>query len=53
MTELRDLWEETSFELEKLQTNPDCVRSEKEILKHRKSPAWRLTFDPNNISLSN
>lgn len=28
MTELRDIWESTSFELDKLQTNEKCVESE-------------------------
>jgi hypothetical protein len=52
MTELRDIWEETSFELEKLQANYKCVNSEKEGLKTRKAPHWQLTFDPNDINIS-
>ncbi|ESP01829.1 hypothetical protein LOTGIDRAFT_172386 [Lottia gigantea] len=46
MTILRDIWEETSFQLERYQTNPGCVETEQEGLKHRKSPPYKLTFDP-------
>ncbi len=52
MTQLRDIWEETSFELEKLQANYKCVNSEKEGLKTRKAPHWYLTFDLDNINIS-
>jgi phosphoribosylformylglycinamidine synthase len=45
-TALRDVWEATSFQLEKRQRNPDCVRQEEEGLKHRKTPAWTLSFKP-------
>lgn len=43
---LRDLWEETSFQLEKLQANPECVDQEMKGLKDRKSPPYKVTFDP-------
>ncbi|KAJ9594363.1 hypothetical protein L9F63_014205, partial [Diploptera punctata] len=39
-------WEETSYRLERRQANPDCVRREFESLGSRKTPAYRLTFDP-------
>ncbi|KAG6402108.1 hypothetical protein SASPL_138980 [Salvia splendens] len=45
-SELRDLWEETSFELEKLQRLASCVELEKEGLKSRHEPSWRLSFTP-------
>lgn len=47
MTELRDIWEETSFQLDRLQTNPDCVSQEQDDLKTRHSPKWSLKFDAN------
>ncbi|KAG0595885.1 hypothetical protein M758_UG206700 [Ceratodon purpureus] len=47
---LRDIWEETSFSLEKLQCLEDCVEAEQEGLKHRKTPAWKLSFTPSRTS---
>ncbi|KAJ9550402.1 hypothetical protein OSB04_014447 [Centaurea solstitialis] len=46
MTDLRDIWEETSFHLEKLQRLPSSVISEKEGLKNRNEPSWQLSFTP-------
>ena len=46
MTVLRDLWEATSFELEKLQCNPECVEQEQSIMKSRHAPKWNLTYEP-------
>ncbi|EEF29198.1 Phosphoribosylformylglycinamidine synthase, putative [Ricinus communis] len=43
---LRDMWEETSFQLEKLQRLVSCVDSEKEGLKFRHEPFWKLSFVP-------
>ncbi|XP_072965715.1 probable phosphoribosylformylglycinamidine synthase, chloroplastic/mitochondrial [Typha angustifolia] len=43
---LRDLWEETSFQLEGLQRLASCVMLEKEGLKSRQSPLWSLSFSP-------
>ncbi|XP_050236301.1 probable phosphoribosylformylglycinamidine synthase, chloroplastic/mitochondrial [Mercurialis annua] len=43
---LRDMWEETSFQLEKLQRLASCVDSEKEGLKYRHEPLWKLSFTP-------
>ncbi|BBG95934.1 purine biosynthesis 4, partial [Prunus dulcis] len=43
---LRDLWEETSFQLEKFQRLASCVDSEKEGLKDRHEPSWGLSFTP-------
>ncbi|ONI35548.1 hypothetical protein PRUPE_1G542100 [Prunus persica] len=43
---LRDLWEETSFQLEKFQRLASCVDSEKEWLKDRHEPSWGLSFTP-------
>jgi phosphoribosylformylglycinamidine synthase len=46
MTALRDVWEATSFHLEKLQRNPKCVAQEAAGLKSRQAPQWKLTYDP-------
>ncbi|PVD34343.1 hypothetical protein C0Q70_05614 [Pomacea canaliculata] len=46
MTELRDIWEETSFVLERRQANVHCVQQEQEGLKNRCAPPYTLTFDP-------
>jgi len=43
---LRDVWEATSFQLEKRQRNPECVAQEEEGLKHRKAPKWKLSYEP-------
>ena len=43
---LRDMWEETSFKLEKFQRLASCVDLEKEGLKSRHEPSWKLSFTP-------
>ncbi|TKY47451.1 phosphoribosylformylglycinamidine synthase [Spatholobus suberectus] len=43
---LRDMWEETSFRLEKFQRLASCVDMEREGLKHRYEPSWELSFTP-------
>ncbi|XP_062106010.1 probable phosphoribosylformylglycinamidine synthase, chloroplastic/mitochondrial [Humulus lupulus] len=43
---LRDMWEETSFELERFQRLASCVDQEKEGLKVRHEPSWNLSFTP-------
>ncbi|UXI16038.1 proline-rich protein 5-like [Sarcoptes scabiei] len=52
MSRLRDIWEETSFELENYQTNPKCVAEERDGLKNRKTPKWRLSFDLSKVNLN-
>ena len=52
MTVLRDLWEATSFELEKLQCNPQCVAEEQQGLKKRHAPRWELTYTPRETPAS-
>ena len=42
---LRDMWEHTSFELEKLQSSNKTVAMEKNGLRNRKAPTWKLTYD--------
>jgi phosphoribosylformylglycinamidine synthase len=46
MQELRQVWEETSFQLEKLQMNPDCAVAEKKNIYDRKGPQYFLSFTP-------
>lgn len=43
---LRALWEDTSFQLERLQANEICVKQEEEGLGKRTRPHFKLTFDP-------
>ncbi|KAI3470773.1 hypothetical protein Pfo_027436 [Paulownia fortunei] len=43
---LRDLWEETSFQLEKFQRLASCVELEREGLRSRHEPSWVLSFTP-------
>jgi len=44
MTVLRDTWESTSFALEKLQANAECVIQEQFGLKLRRSPPYLAEF---------
>jgi phosphoribosylformylglycinamidine synthase len=46
IVELRDVWEETSFQLEKRQRDPEVVQFEQDGLKSRKEPKWQLTYTP-------
>jgi phosphoribosylformylglycinamidine synthase len=43
---LRENWEETSYQLERLQVNPDCADQEKKNCYDRKGPGYKLPFDP-------
>ncbi|XP_028558155.2 phosphoribosylformylglycinamidine synthase [Podarcis muralis] len=43
---LRGWWEDTSFQLERLQANPDCVAQEEAGLTKRTEPSYTLTFNP-------
>jgi phosphoribosylformylglycinamidine synthase len=44
--DLRDLWEETSFELDRRQANPSCVEQEHSGLRERHSPRFTSSFRP-------
>jgi len=46
MRELRDLWEATSFQLDRLQAEPGHVAQEEKGLKTRREPPYRLSFTP-------
>jgi len=43
---LRAIWEETSYQLDRLQANPDCVDEERKVIFDRKGPKYVLTFTP-------
>jgi phosphoribosylformylglycinamidine synthase len=46
MIVLRSWWEETSYQLERLQINPDCADAEKANIYDRRGPAYHLPFTP-------
>jgi phosphoribosylformylglycinamidine synthase len=46
MRALRDLWEATSFRLDRRQADPGCVAEEERGLRHRRAPSWGLSFKP-------
>ncbi len=50
MRVLRDVWEETSFRLERFQTNPGVAEEEKNCNYDRKSPDLFLSFTPEDTS---
>lgn len=43
---LRQIWEETSYQLERLQINPDCADEEKRNIFQRTGPQYQLSFTP-------
>ena len=47
---LRDVWEESAFELERLQCVDACVESEASSLSIRKAPSWNIPFTPEHTS---
>ncbi|KAG7228952.1 hypothetical protein INR49_008730 [Caranx melampygus] len=46
---LRAVWEDTSFQMERLQANELCVKQEEEGLAKRMQPYFKLTFDPTEM----
>ena len=46
MRKLRATWEETSYQLERLQINPDCADQEKKNCYDRRGPTYTLSFTP-------
>ena len=46
MPALRDMWEATSFQLERLQANPACVAREEASLATRTGPQYTAPFTP-------
>ncbi|XP_036624711.1 phosphoribosylformylglycinamidine synthase [Trichosurus vulpecula] len=49
--QLRALWEETSFQLERLQAEPSCVNEEEAGLRERKGPCYSLPPFPVETSV--
>jgi phosphoribosylformylglycinamidine synthase len=43
---LRDIWEATSYQLERRQANPDCAESERESLRSRTGPSYWVSYSP-------
>jgi len=46
MRVLRGIWEETSYQIERLQRNPECVEEEKRNIYDRSGPLFNLSFIP-------
>lgn len=46
MVLLRQWWEETSYQLERLQTNPLCADQEKQNIYQQTNPLYHLPFSP-------
>ncbi len=43
---LRQWWEETSYQIERLQMNPRCADEERKNIFDRKGPTYSVPFDP-------
>jgi phosphoribosylformylglycinamidine synthase len=50
MQELRQVWEETSFQLERVQMNPDCAVEEKQNIFDRQGASYFMSFTPGETS---
>lgn len=50
MLVLRDLWEETSYQLDLLQRNPENIREERRNIFDRKGPSFVIPFTPTQTS---
>ncbi len=46
MKTLREWWEDTSYQLERIQTNPLCADLEKRNIYERKGISYLITFEP-------
>jgi phosphoribosylformylglycinamidine synthase len=46
MLKLRSWWEETSYQLERLQINPACAEEENQAIYDRKGPQYHVGFTP-------
>ncbi|XP_029939692.1 phosphoribosylformylglycinamidine synthase [Salarias fasciatus] len=49
--QLRAMWEDTSFQLERLQANEQCVAEEEEGLRRRTQPYFKLTYNPSEMPI--
>jgi phosphoribosylformylglycinamidine synthase len=52
MQVLRQEWEETSYQLERLQVNPACAEAEKQVIFDRNEPQYHLSFTPKATAAS-
>lgn len=52
VVKLRQLWEETSYQLDKLQTDPACADEEKENIFERQGPKYNVSFTPHSTPSS-
>jgi len=52
MVDLYQLWEETSWQLEKRQANPSSVTQEHKSLRTRSGPEYRFSFEPMTLKIS-
>jgi phosphoribosylformylglycinamidine synthase len=43
---LREWWEETSYQIDKLQTNPECADQERENIFERTGQKYTVSFEP-------
>ncbi len=50
MRVLRAIWEETSYRLDRLQANPECVDEERRVNFDGKGPRYIVTFTPQKTS---
>ncbi|XP_011311335.1 phosphoribosylformylglycinamidine synthase [Fopius arisanus] len=48
---MMSIWEETSYQLERRQTNIKCAEDEFNSLKNRKVPKYKLPFNPDGLPL--
>jgi len=46
LEELRAVWEETSYRLDRLQANPECVEEERASIHSRPGPKFEISFTP-------
>ncbi len=46
LPEVRGWWEETSYQIERLQADPDCAYEEKAAIYERTNPAYTVSFTP-------
>jgi phosphoribosylformylglycinamidine synthase len=46
MRVLRDIWEETSYQLDLMQRNPENIREERKNIYDRKGPSYVIPFTP-------
>jgi len=51
MPVLRQWWEETSYQIDRLQMNPECADQEKRNIFERKGPSYVVPFEPKPTSV--